>query len=55
MYVNEYVNYFRVADPKSAEVASLLPLLQFWMSDDPQIRSDRERVKTICREDICRK
>ncbi len=50
-----WVHYHLVHNPKSAEVASLLPLLQFWAGDDPQIRADREKAKTICREGLCRK
>jgi ArsR family transcriptional regulator len=50
-----WVNYHLVRDPGSAEVASLLPLLHYWLSDDPQVLRDRARLDTVCREDLCRK
>lgn len=50
-----WVHYHLIQTPASAEVASLLPLLQFWMNEDDQVKSDRARLKTICKEDLCKK
>ena len=50
-----WVHYHLVQNPSSTEVASLLPLLQFWMSGDEQIKSDRTRLKSVCKEDLCKK
>lgn len=50
-----WVNYHLVRDAPSAETASLSALLQYWLSEDPEIVSDRERLKSVCREDLCRK
>ncbi|HKP94329.1 MAG TPA: metalloregulator ArsR/SmtB family transcription factor [Fibrobacteria bacterium] len=50
-----WVHYHLVHSPASSEVASLLPLLQFWMNDDDQIRADRTKLKTVCKEDLCKK
>lgn len=48
-----WVHYHLVQNPGSAEVASLLPLLQFWMNDDEQVKADRRKLKTLCKEDLC--
>src|SRR3954467_3310705 len=45
-----WVHYHLVQDPPSSEVASLLPLLRFWLSDDAQIKADRAKLKTVCKE-----
>jgi len=50
-----WVHYHLVQNPTSAEVASLLPLLQYWMNDDDLIRSDRTKLQTVCKEDLCKK
>ncbi|MDB5050572.1 MAG: transcriptional regulator, ArsR family [Fibrobacteres bacterium] len=49
-----WVYYHLVQDPKSSEVASLLPLLHFWLSDDPQMIADRQKLKTVCKNDLCK-
>jgi ArsR family transcriptional regulator len=50
-----WVHYHLVHNPSSPEVASLLPLLQFWLNDDGQIKTDRARLKTVCKEDLCKR
>lgn len=50
-----WVHYHLIQSPQSSEVASLLPLLQFWLSEDDQVKRDRARLKTVCREDLCGK
>jgi ArsR family transcriptional regulator, arsenate/arsenite/antimonite-responsive transcriptional repressor len=50
-----WVHYHLVHDPSTSEVASLLPLLHFWLSDDAQIKADRAKLKTVCKEDLCGK
>lgn len=50
-----WVHYHLIQNPGSTEVASLLPLLQFWLSDDDQVKSDRAKLKTVCKEDLCKK
>jgi len=49
-----WVHYHLVQVPPSSEVASLLPLLQFWMNEDDQVKADRARLKTVCKEDLCK-
>ena len=51
----KWVYYHLIREPASTEIASLLPLLHFWLNDDPQIKQDRERLKTVCKEDLCKK
>jgi ArsR family transcriptional regulator len=50
-----WVHYHLVQNPASAEVASLLPLLQYWMNEDAQIKSDRVKLKSVCKEELCKK
>jgi ArsR family transcriptional regulator len=50
-----WVHYHLIQNPQSSEVASLLPLLQFWLSDDVQIKEDRLKLKTVRKEDLCKK
>jgi ArsR family transcriptional regulator len=49
-----WVHYHLVQNPGSSEVASLLPLLQFWLSDDAQIKADRAKLKTVCKAGLCK-
>lgn len=49
-----WVHYRLVREPKSPEAASLLPLLQYWMSDDEQVKADRLKLKTVSREILCK-
>ncbi len=50
-----WVHYHLVQNPSTMEVASLLPLLQFWMNEDEQVKSDRVKLKTVCKEELCKK
>lgn len=50
-----WVHYHLIQAPPSAEVASLLPLLQFWMNEEDQVKTDRIKLKTVRKEDLCRK
>ena len=50
-----WVHYHLIRNPASAEVASLLPLLHFWMNEDAQVKSDRIKLKSVCKEDLCKK
>lgn len=48
-----WVNY-RIDDTQwNRHSAELLPLLQDWLDDDEQIRSDREKLQTVDRFAIC--
>lgn len=49
-----WVHYRLVREPKSPEAASLLPLLQYWMSEDDQVRADRAKLKTVSRDLLCK-
>lgn len=49
-----WVHYHLAPNSPSAETASLSALLQYWLSEDPEIASDRERLKTVCGDDLCR-
>jgi len=31
----------------------LLPLLSFWLNDDEQVLADKEKIKTVNREELC--
>lgn len=48
-----WVHYHLVREPATAEAASLLPLLHYWLSDDAQVKADRARLKSVCKEDMC--
>jgi ArsR family transcriptional regulator, arsenate/arsenite/antimonite-responsive transcriptional repressor len=51
----KWVYYHLEREPKSSEVASLLPLLHFWLNDDPQMAADRHKLKSVCKDDLCKK
>ncbi|MCC7431081.1 winged helix-turn-helix transcriptional regulator [bacterium] len=48
-----WVNYFLVKNPKTNEVASLLPLLNYWLNDDEAVKEDKKLLATVCRDVIC--
>ena len=31
----------------------LLPLVSFWLNDDKQVLADKEKIKTVDREELC--
>lgn len=49
-----WVYYHLERNPKSSEVASLLPLLQYWLTEDPQMEADRQKLKSVCKDDLCK-
>ncbi|KAA3602818.1 MAG: ArsR family transcriptional regulator [Calditrichaeota bacterium] len=45
-----WIYYNLVKNPTSQEIASLLPLLSYWLNDDEIVKNDFERLKTVDRE-----
>lgn len=39
-----------IKNPSSQEIASILPLLNYWLNEDEVIKNDFERLKTVDRE-----
>ena len=50
-----WVHYHLIQAPASSEVASLLPLLRFWMNEEAQVKADRIKLKAVCKEGLCAK
>lgn len=45
-----WIYYNLVKNPTSQEIASLLPLLSYWLNDDEVVKNDFEKLKTVDRE-----
>ncbi len=50
---NRWVNYYLNKTSQYRPVKELLPLLQKWIPEGQIIMRDREKVKTVSREQIC--
>ena len=50
---NKWVNYYLNATTQKNFSHELLPLIQKWLPDEPQILKDREKVETVDRKTIC--
>ena len=50
----KWVNYFLNKLKKDDYVSGLLPLISIWIPDDKIIIDDRERVKSVDRNIICK-
>jgi ArsR family transcriptional regulator, arsenate/arsenite/antimonite-responsive transcriptional repressor len=48
-----WVHYRLERNPASSEIASLLPLLHYWLSDDPQMVADKRKLESVCKDDLC--
>jgi len=49
----KWVEYYLNTNAKNIFINGLLPLLSYWLNDDEQIISDREKIMTVCREKLC--
>ncbi len=42
-----WIYYKLVKNPSSQEIASILPLLSYWLNDDEVVEKDFEKLKTV--------
>jgi len=49
----KWVNYYLNQDKSDDYVQKLLPLIKSWLPDDEMIKRDKEKVKTVDRNNIC--
>ncbi len=49
----KWVNYMINQHPKDLRISALLSSLDFWISDEETIISDKEKIKTIDRFNMC--
>lgn len=49
-----WVHYHLVHNPALQEAAALLPLLHSWLNQDPQVKADRAKLKSLGKEDLCK-
>ncbi len=50
----KWVNYMINPRPKDPRISSILSSLDFWISNEEIIISDKERIKTIDRYTVCK-
>jgi ArsR family transcriptional regulator, arsenate/arsenite/antimonite-responsive transcriptional repressor len=51
----KWVNYMINQKPEQSLDSSLLSLFNYWFEDDPIIHSDREKITTVNRRELCKK
>jgi ArsR family transcriptional regulator, arsenate/arsenite/antimonite-responsive transcriptional repressor len=51
----KWVNYMINSKPEKSLDSSLLSLFNYWFEDDRVIKSDRERIDTVNRRELCKK
>lgn len=49
----KWVNYLINPRPSDARISSVLSTLDFWISDDQLIISDKQKVKRVDRNEVC--
>ncbi len=49
----KWINYLLNKSSKEAVLIQLLLLIQFYLSDDELVKSDLEKVGTVCRNQLC--
>lgn len=49
----KWVNYLINPRPTDPRISSLISTLDFWISDDKLIDSDKQKVKKVSRNEIC--
>jgi ArsR family transcriptional regulator len=49
----KWVNYMINIHPKDARISSILSSLDFWISDEEVIISDKRKIKNIDRFNVC--
>ncbi len=50
----KWVDYYLNTRTNNVFLNGLLPLLTFWMNQDPQVQADLEKLKTTNRLDLCK-
>ena len=51
----QWINY-RLSDGAAGQFApALLELVRCWVNDDPKVKADQHKIKTLCRQDLCKK
>lgn len=50
----KWVEYYLNTYPKNIFLTGLLPLISYWLNDDEQVKSDREKLKSTDRVDLCK-
>jgi ArsR family transcriptional regulator, arsenate/arsenite/antimonite-responsive transcriptional repressor len=51
----QWIDYSLCRDEHNAYCPELREMFTHWLNDDSIVQSDRQTMKTLCREDICRK
>jgi len=49
----KWVNYLINPRPSDARISSVLSILDFWISDDQMIISDKQKVQKVDRNEVC--
>ena len=49
----KWVNYLINPRPSDARISSILSTLDFWISDDQLIISDKQKVQKVDRNEVC--
>jgi len=49
----KWINYALNKSSNEAVLIQLLLLIQFYLSDDELVKSDLEKVETVCRNQLC--
>jgi len=49
----KWVNYLINPRPSDARISSVLSTLDFWISDDQMIISDKQKVQKVDRNEVC--
>ena len=49
----KWVNYMINPMPADLRISSVLSSLDFWISDDSQIISDKQKIKKVDRNEVC--
>jgi ArsR family transcriptional regulator, arsenate/arsenite/antimonite-responsive transcriptional repressor len=49
----KWVNYLINPRPSDARISSVLSTLDFWISDDQMIISDKQKVQKVDRNELC--
>ena len=50
----KWVNYLINSTPTDKRVSAILSSLDFWMNDEDVIIKDKNVIKNLCRDDICK-
>jgi len=49
----KWVNYLLNPRPSDARISSVLSTIDFWISDDQMIISDKQKVQKVDRNEVC--